>query len=324
MEFRDYYGILGVSPDADDKAIKAASRKLARKYHPDVSSEEDAAEKFKEISEAYQVLRDPEKRAEYDQMRQYGHAGVGAGGGEPPPGWEQYRGFGGGWSAEGVADEDLSDLFEHIFGGARRQRRWSSAGGGAARGQDLEMDLPIFLEEAAAGEQKEISYRVPQYDGSGRRQEDATKTVRVRIPKGATDGQLIRLKGQGAPAPGEGAAGDLYLRIRLAPHPMFDVEERDLIVTVPVAPWEAALGTKVEVPTLDGSIRLSVPAGSQTGRRLRARGKGLPADKGAGDLYAVLKVVMPPDAPDTDTAALWEQLAEKADFDPRAEWRRKA
>lgn len=318
MESRDYYSLLGVSPEADSKEIKAAYRKLARKYHPDVSSEEGAGEKFKEISEAYQVLRDPEKRAEYDQMRRYGHAGAGAGAGEPP-GWEGFQGF----QAEGVADEDISDLFESLFGGARRQRRWQQAGGEAARGQNLEMDFPIFLEEAAEGREKQVSYQVPCYDATGRRVEDSTKTVKVRIPRGTTDGELIRLKGQGAPAPGGGAAGDLYLRIRLAPHPVFDVDGRDLVVTVPVAPWEAALGGKVEVPTLEGNIRLTVPAGSQTGKRLRVRGKGLPGGKTPGDLYAVLKIVIP-EQDDEEIRGLWESLAEKADFDPRSQWRRQS
>lgn len=250
MDFKDYYKILGVEPTADEKAIKTAYRKLARKYHPDVSKERDAENHFKEVNEAYEALSSPEKRAEYDELRKYGQHGRPFQG---PPGWESRGGGGGGADFGGG---DFSDFFSSIFGSAGRgngnpfgRGQQRSAG---RRGQDVEMELAIFLEETLANESKKISFQVPQYNAAGQRTGDTTKTLNVKIPAGVTDGERIRLKGQGAPGVGGGANGDLYLIIRLAPHPLFDVEGHDLIITVPLAPWEAALGTKVEMPTLTG------------------------------------------------------------------------
>lgn len=320
MEFKDYYKILGVEPTADAKAIKTAYRKLARKYHPDVSEQHDAEERFKEVTEAYEVLGDAKKRAEYDEIRQYG----GAHGQQfrPPPGWESAAGgFQGGGFGE-FETGDFSDFFEAIFGGgARRQRSGPRRTGGAfsSRGQDVEIDMPIFLEDTLAEESKQINYSLPHYGVDGARLEDVTKTLKVKIPKGVSNGERIRLKGQGAPGLGDGPAGDLYLRIRLVPHPLFDVEGHNLVITVPLAPWEAALGTKVTVPTLQGKIQLTIPPDSQSGRRLRIKGRGLPSKAGQGDLYAVLNVVMPPKTSE-ESRGLWQQLAEKAQFDPRAQW----
>ncbi|WAH58235.1 curved DNA-binding protein [Pseudomonas silvicola] len=320
MDFKDYYKILGVEPTADEKAIKTAYRKLARKYHPDVSKEKDAEEKFKEASEAYEALSNADKRAEYDEIRKYGQHGRPFQG---PPGWQ---GRGGGGFEESAGD--FSDFFSSIFGGSagrggngnpfgRGQQR--SAG---RRGQDVEMELAIFLEETLANESKQISFQVPQYNGAGQQTGNTTKTLNVKIPAGVTDGERIRLKGQGAPGVGGGANGDLYLIIRLAPHPMFDVEDHDLIITVPLAPWEAALGTKVAVPTLTGRINLTIRPDSQSGQRLRVKGNGLLDKKGQrGDLFAQLKVVMPPQS-DEAAQALWKTLSEKAAFDPRANWSR--
>lgn len=317
MEFKDYYAALGVEPDADEKAIKTAYRKLARKYHPDVSKEPDAEAHFKEVSEAYEVLKSPEKRAEYDELRRYGPQGPQF---EAPPGWQPRGGFDGPPPGH---EQDFSDFFEQIFGaragaGAQRQPR-------AHRGQDVEMEVPLFLEETLSGESRPISFSLPSYDEYGRKLPPQNKTLNVKIPIGTADGERIRLKGQGAPGVNGGPPGDLYLAIRLVPHPVFDVDGRDLIVTVPVTPWEAALGAKVEVPTLGGRINLGIPANSQTGQRLRIKGKGLPnkGDAAAGDLYAVLKVVMPK-ASDEATRKLWEELADKAAFDPRAEWGKRA
>ena len=320
MEFKDYYSILGVEPDADLKAVKTAYRRLARKYHPDVSSESDAESRFKEIAEAYEVLSDEKKRAEYDQLRQYGRGGRF----EPPPGWQGQRGAGGA-SSSGA---DFSEFFSSIFGGrfgdsfdgsrADARGQHSSEDFFSTRGRDLETEMPIFLEDTLAEQTKTIDYALPRYDELGR-VEETRKTLKVKIPAGVTDGERIRLKGQGAPGFGNGPAGDLYLRIRLVPHPLFDVLGRDLSITVPVAPWEAALGTRINIPTLDGRIQLTIKAGSQSGQRLRIRGKGLRRGDQQGDLFAVLKVVMPDTIRDEDRA-LWQQLADTNNFDPRQNW----
>ncbi|MFV3404529.1 MULTISPECIES: curved DNA-binding protein [Pseudomonas] len=315
MDFKDYYKILGVEPGADEKAIKAAYRKLARKYHPDVSKESGAEDKFKEANEAYEVLGDKDKRAEYDEIRKYGGQH-----GRPfqaPPGWQGRGGNGGGFEGG-----DFSDFFSSIFGsrggnpfgGARQQR---SAG---RRGQDVELELAVFLEETLNKESKQISFQVPQTNAAGQRTGFTTKTLNVKIPAGVTDGERIRLKGQGAPGVGGGANGDLFLTIRMAPHPQFDVEGHDLIITVPLAPWEAALGAKVAVPTLTGKINLTIRPDSQSGQRLRVKGMGLLNKQGErGDLYAQLKVVMPPQS-DADARELWTKLSEKAAFNPRTQW----
>ena len=313
MDFKDYYKVLGLEPGADDKAVKAAYRKLARKYHPDVSKEKDAENQFKDVAEAYEVLKSAEKRAEYDELRKYAQQGRPF---EPPPGW-QPRGNAG-FADEMGGGRDYSDFFESLFGAAGR-----SQGPGrksARRGQDVEMELPILLEETLADEAKKIAFQLPQYSADGRPLAAISKTLNVKIPAGVSNGERIRLKGQGAPGLGGAANGDLYLIIRLVPHPLFDVEAHNLILTVPLAPWEAALGSKVTVPTLDGKIHLSIPANSQSGQRLRIKGKGLMNKLGErGDLYALFKIVIPAQA-DEPTRALWAQLAEQAAFDPRAEW----
>lgn len=318
MEFKDYYKILGIDEDADRKAVKTAYRRLARKYHPDVSDDKDAEARFKEVSEAYEVLSDETKRAEYDQLRKYGQGGESF---EPPPGW-QGRGAG----ADAGMDQDFSEFFSSIFGGgfgrgagARAQR--GPHGGEdffSRRGQDVEVEMPVFLEDTLEAQKKTIEYQLPRRDQSGR-STPQQKTLRVNIPAGVRDGERIRLKGQGASGAGDGAAGDLYLRIRLVPHPLFDVLGRDLTITVPVAPWEAALGTKVTVPTLEGKVQLTIKEGAQTGQRLRLRGKGLKHRDQRGDLYAVLKIVMP-ETMDADARSHWEALAEKQAFNPRSEW----
>ncbi|WP_422420763.1 curved DNA-binding protein [Pseudomonas sp. GZD-222] len=313
MDFKDYYKILGVEPTADDKAIKTAYRKLARKYHPDVSKERDAEEKFKEANEAYEALSSPEKRAEYDELRKYGQHGRPFQG---PPGWESR-------SSGGFEGGDFSDFFSSIFGArggngnpfGRGQQRSSGR-----RGQDVEMELAIFLEETLSAESKQISFQVPQYNASGQRTGFTTKTLNVKIPAGVSDGEKIRLKGQGAPGIGGGANGDLFLTIRMAPHPLFDVEGHDLIITVPLAPWEAALGTKVAMPTLTGKVNLTIRPDSQNGQRLRIKGMGLSNKQGQrGDLYAQLKVVMPSQS-DAAARELWTKLSEKAAFNPRTQW----
>lgn len=312
MDFKDYYKILGVEPTADDKEIKAAYRKLARKYHPDVSKEKDAEAKFKDASEAYEALKSADKRAEYDELRKYGQHGQPFQG---PPGWQSRGGFGGGGGGE-----DFSDFFSSIFGS-----RGDGFGGGQRRptgrkGQDVEMQLTVSLEETLSTESKQISFQVPQYDPSGRHVSNTTKSLNVKIPAGVADGERIRLKAQGAPGIGGGANGDLYLIIKFAPHSKFEVEGQDLVITVPLAPWELALGTEVAVPTLTGKINLKVPAGSQNGQRMRAKGHGLLNKSGErGYLFIQLKAVMPKTS-DDDTKALWAKLAETCDFNAREGW----
>ncbi len=322
MEFKDYYSILGVEPDADKKAIKTAYRRLARKYHPDVSDEKDAEQRFKDISEAYEVLSDDEKRAEYDQLRRYQRGSQF----EPPPGGDGGRQWRREFTTDDLGGMDFSDFFSSIFGDRAAGGFSRGARGGAsaedmfaARGQDVEIEMPLFPEETLEENRKTVEYEVPEYDQAGRGRH-RNKTLKVKIPAGVGDGERIRLKGQGAPGIGSGPPGDLYLRIRLAPHPLFDVVGHDLTLTVPVAPWEAALGAQITVPTLTGRVRLTVAPESQSGQRLRIKGKGLRRrDGGHGDLYAVLDVVMPESISD-DAKPLWEQLAEKEAFNPRKQW----
>ena len=314
MEFKDYYKVLGVATDADLKTIKTAYRKLARKYHPDVSDEHDAEKRFKEVAEAYEVLSDETKRAEYEQLRKYGSSGQSF---EPPPGWQSKAG-----RSQG-AQGDFSDFFENIFGRGGFKRGAADAFGGgedftSQRGRDIEVELPLFLEDTFSDEARPIEYSLPHYGPQGRLP-DIRKTLKVKIPVGVVDGERIRLKGQGGPGFGNGAAGDLFLRIRLIPHPLFDIAGSDLSIVVPIAPWEAALGVKLTLPTLTGKISLSVAANSQSGQRLRIKGKGMRTRKGHGDLFAVLKVVMPESSPASVTE-LWQELAEKAKFNPRKEW----
>jgi len=314
MEFKDYYQILGVDPDADDKTIKAAYRRLARKFHPDVSTEQHAEEKFKELAEAYEVLKDADKRAQYDMLRQQG----GAGPFQPPPGWQP----GGFDSAGGDFQGGFSDFFEQIFGQAGHgSRQGYSRQHFARRGEDVELTLAIFLEDACSGESRTISYEVPGFDEQGHllRQQ---RTLKVKIPAGVIEGERIRLKGQGAPGIGDAPAGDLYLQVRFAPHPLYLVEGATLTITVPIAPWEAALGCKLTVPTLEGSINLTVPANSQNGKRMRIKGRGLGKDDNRGDLYVLLRISMPAVASEQEQA-LWRQLSAVSSYDPRANWGKK-
>lgn len=313
MDFQDYYKVLGVDADADLKTIKTAYRKLARKYHPDVSEEHDAEKRFKEVAEAYEVLSDETKRAEYDQLRKYGRSGQSF---EPPPGWQSHAS--GGQGGQG----DFSDFFESIFG----RGGFGRAGGDfrssedftSQRGRDIEVEMPLFLEDTYSDEPRPLEYSLPHYGPQGRLA-DIRKTLKVKIPLGVVDGERVRLKGQGGPGFGNGPAGDLFLRIRLVPHPLFDVSGQDLSIVVPISPWEAALGTKLTLPTLQGKIALTVAPNSQTGQRLRVKGKGLRTRKGHGDLFAVLKVVMP-ERGTPDSEKLWQKLAESAPFNPRKDW----
>ncbi|WP_417222971.1 DnaJ C-terminal domain-containing protein [Amphritea sp.] len=308
MEFKDYYALLGVEPDADAKTIKTAYRKLARQYHPDVNPEPGAEDKFKEVAEAYEVLKNAERRAEYDELRRYG--------GQREQGYEPPRGQRGPSSSD--FEGDFADFFSSAFG---------NRGGGfqgysdfqqtAARGQDVEVEMPVFLEDIIADVKKPIEYRMPAFvDG---RVTEVKKSLKVKIPKGVADGARIRLKGQGAPGQGDAPSGDLYIHIRIVPHPIFDVEGHNLLITVPIAPWEAALGAKVNLPTLTGKISLTVPPNSQAGKKMRIKGKGLPMKNGVGDLYVIFKIVIP-EHTNEESKALWQKLSGLSAFDPRAEW----
>lgn len=314
MEFKDYYATLGVKEDASPDEIKKAYRKLARKYHPDISKEDKAEDKFKDVGEAYEVLKDPEKREEYDQLRKYG-----AGRGdhfEPPPGWQSSSRFGGGGYTEADAGQ-FSDFFESIFGGGGRHGGFGGFRQNVRmRGEDVHARLALFLEEAYNGCEKQVSFDVTEADKQGmplRR----NKTLKVKIPAGMSQGQHIRLKGQGAPGFGGGEPGDLFIEVELAPHPVFTVEGRDLIMKLPVTPWEAALGAEVTVPTLGGKVKVKVPKGATAGKKLRLKGKGLPG-KTAGDQIVVLQIAVPHKHTD-DSEALYKQLAEaEKGFNPRA------
>ena len=319
MDFKDYYQILGVEQDADLKEIKKAYRKLALKFHPDMNAADDAEEKFKEVAEAYEVLKDTNRRAEYDELRQYG--GSAGQSFQPPPDWQSStQGFGG--NTDGA---DFSEFFNNIFGARAGQNAPTGAGfsdgghGGsfAFKGQDAEIEVPVFLEDTLKTESKTIEFMQPVIENGQVKQRK--KTLKVKIPVGISDGERIRLKGQGAAGQSGGPNGDLYLHIRLVPHPLFDVQAHDLMLTVPLTPWEAALGAKVTIPTLSGKITLSIAANSQSGQKLRVRGKGLKSKTQQGDLFAVLKIVIPPTGNDKANK-LWQDLADTVSFNPRMEW----
>lgn len=308
MEFKDYYKVLGVERGASEDEIKKAFRKLARKHHPDVSKAADAAARMQDINEAYDVLRDPEKRAAYDRVGQGMHGGQEF---RPPPGWDAGFEFSG--APEGAGFGDHSDFFETLFGAARRARGHGAAR--AARGEDHHAKIVIPLEDAFHGATRGLTLRAPELDASGHvvlRERE----LQVKIPKGIRAGQQIRLAGQGSPGLRGEAAGDLYLEVEFEPHPRFRVDGRDLVVTLRVAPWEAALGASVPLRTPDGEVQMSVPPGSQGGRRLRLKGRGIPGAT-PGDLYVVLEVVLPPATSDA-AKALYEQMARDLAFDPRA------
>jgi curved DNA-binding protein len=310
MEYKDYYNILGVKRDASQDEIKRAYRKLTRKYHPDVSKEADAEHKFKDLGEAYEVLKDPEKRAAYDQLGSGWQAGQEF---RPPPNWEDRFEFRGGGFTAGQA-EDFSDFFESLFGGGGRadSRRRAAF---HARGQDLHAKVQIDLEDAYHGTTRTITLQVPEDDGQGHIR-TRERAFNVRIPKGVTEGQLIRLSGQGMTGLGEGAAGDLYLEVEFMPHPFYRVEGKDVYLDLPVAPWEAALGGKVKAPTPGGVVNLKIPQGSASGHKLRLRGRGLPGNP-PGDLYVSLQIALPP-ADNQQARELYQRMERELQFNPRA------
>ncbi len=311
MEFKDYYRIMEVERDASQDEIKRAYRKLARKYHPDVSKATDAEDRFKELGEAYAVLKDLEKRAAYDQLGHDWKAGQEF---RAPPDWNGGFAFSGN-GADDAGATAFSEFFESLYGrGASRDARGGTSF--QARGEDRHAKVLIDLEDAYAGATRTITVHTPGTDARGHATNRAHK-LQVAIPRGVHAGQHIRLTGQGAPGFGGGKPGDLYLEVGFHDHPLFRVERRDVYLDLPLAPWEAALGATVTVPTPGGKVELKIPAGSMAGSRLRLKGRGIPGST-PGDFYVVLPVVLPP-ADDEPGRAFYEAMAKQfGGFDPRA------
>lgn len=312
MKYTDYYAALGVERGASAEEIKKAYRRLAQKFHPDVSKEPEAEVRFKEIAEAYQTLKDPEKRAAYDALgtRQPGEEF------RPPPDWAQRHGAPGGGGGFAFEDVDFADLFSNF--GARGGGRGQPFGGAQVRmpGQDFEVPAAISIEDAYAGVTLDLQLSMPEYDGAGRVRR-TPHNVKARIPPGAIDGQRLRLRGKGGKGMNGGRDGDLYLDISLKPHPLYRAADHDLYVDLPVAPWEAALGASVEVATPGGAVSVKVPAGTSSGRKLRLTGRGLPKPRGgAGDLFAVVQIAVPAQLTDRERQ-LFADLARESAFDPR-------
>jgi len=308
MKFKDYYETLGLERDASEGEIKSSYRKLARKYHPDVSKEADAEERFKEVGEAYNVLKDPEKRSAYDQLGEQWEQGQDF---RPPPEWATgFEFHGGGSAAEGAA---YSDFFESLFGQGGAEQR--SRPGRIDRGTDHHAKIVIGLEDAYFGATREIILQSPEYDQQGHVR-NRNRKLSVRIPKGVKRGQHIRLAGQGSAAPGDGRAGDLYLEIEFRPHEFYRVDEVDVSYDLPVTPWEAALGAKISVPTPQGPVDLKIPPGSSGGRKLRLKGRGIPGNP-AGNLTVTLRVELPP-ADKAIAKELYEKMAKELSFNPRS------
>jgi len=313
MEFKDYYEIMGVKRDATQDEIKRAYRKLARKYHPDVSKESDAEARFKEVGEAYEVLKDPEKRSAYDQLGANWKAGQDF---NPPPDWDQGFEFkGGGFT--GADAEQFSDFFETLYGRGGFAQGYSRQGqqGFHARGEDTHAKIVIDLDDAYQGTTRSLSLKHTELGADGRPQLKE-RTLNVRIPKGVRQGQHIRLAKQGGAGMGKGEPGDLYLEVEFRVHSFYHVEGRDVYLDLPVAPWEAALGATIKVPTPDGAVDLKIPANSSGGRKLRLKGRGIPG-KSAGDLYVVIQIALP-SADSEAVKAAYHELEKAAPFNPRA------
>lgn len=305
MEYKDYYKILGVARDASQDEIKRAYRKLARKYHPDVSKEANAETRFKEINEANEVLKDAEKRAAYDQLGSRWQAGEQF---RPPPDWDAGFEFSGA-PRQGAQGQDYSDFFSELFG---RRARQAGAAQQRAAGKDHYAKIMLDLEDAYRGGTHRISLRVPEIDASGHLAY-RERSLNVQMPKGVRAGQQVRLAGQGSA--GAAGAGDLYLEVQFRPHPLYRVDGSDLYLKLPVTPWEAALGATIKAPTPDGAVEVKIPPNSQSGRKLRLKGRGLPG-KLAGDLYLTLEVMLP-EATTARARELYQTMAQELAFDPR-------
>ena len=318
MEYKDYYKILGVDKGASQSEIKRAYRKLARKYHPDVSKEADAEIKFKEVGEAYEVLKDPEKREAYDQLGSNWKAGQE--GFRPPPDWEQNFDFGGGGYTQG-STHDYSSFFEDLFGGGHSGQQYyqsgsAGRGGFQSRGENVRARVMINLEDSLNGSTQNITLQMPEVNDQGQ-VINKQRTLKVKIPKGIKEGQTIRLGKQGNPGMGGGERGDLLLEVAFNPHRLYSVDGKDIYLNVPVAPWEMTLGAKIDVPTPDGKkVGMKVPPDSQHGRKLRLKGKGIPG-KNAGDFYVVLQISLPPSSL-AKVKELNEKMRDEIDFNPRS------
>jgi curved DNA-binding protein len=308
VEFKDYYKVMGVARDATDAQIKQAYRKLARKYHPDVSKEKDAEERFKEVGEAYEVLKSPEKRAAYDQLGKDYRPGQDF---RPPPNWDSGFEF----SGAGQGDSSYSDFFDTLFGAQARAGRGRGAGTHPGRGEDHHAKVMLDLQASLNGGTRSFTLRMPEIDAEGRLV-SKERTLNVQVPKGILAGQQIRLAGQGERAPGSGTPGDLYIEIEFQPDPLYRVDGRDLYLELPVTPWEASLGATVKTPTPSGNVELKIPPGSHAGSKLRLKGRGIPATP-PGDFYVVLQIALPP-ANDEEAKAAYAALAAALPFNPRA------
>jgi curved DNA-binding protein len=308
VEFKDYYKVMGVARDATEAQIKQAYRKLARKYHPDVSKEKDAEARFKEVGEAYEVLKNPEKRAAYDQLGRNYKAGQDF---RPPPNWDSGFEFSGAGAGQG--DSSYSDFFDSLFGAQARSGRGARSGF-PDHGEDHHAKVVLDLEASLNGGSRTFTLRMPEIDAEGRLA-SKERTLNVQVPKGILAGQQIRLAGQGSPS-GNGKPGDLYIEVEFQPHPLYRVDGRDLSLELPVAPWEAALGATVKTPTPSGMVDLKIPPGSHAGSKLRLRGRGIPASP-PGDLYMVLQIALPP-VNDDKARAAYAALAAALPFNPRA------
>jgi curved DNA-binding protein len=315
MRYKDYYAIMGVERDATQDEIKRSYRRLARKYHPDVSKEPDAEARFKEVGEAYEVLKDPEKRAAYDNLGANWKAGQDF---RPPPDWDAGFEFSGGGYT--TADEaGFSDFFESLFGrgGGFHAGGFAHGPRTRGRGEDHHSKIEVSLEDAFNGATLSLQLQVPEYDPQGRLTSKSRK-LQVKIPSGVTSGKRIRLAGQGGAGHNGGPAGDLFLEVHLKPHRLYQVDGKDVFLNLPVTPWEAALGGKVKVPTLGGTVDLNITPGARSGQKLRLKGRGIPvAGETPGDQYAVLQIITPP-ADSAETKALYEKMAREMPFNPRA------
>ncbi|ANO52761.1 DnaJ C-terminal domain-containing protein [Woeseia oceani] len=314
MEYKDYYKVMGVKRDATQDEIKRAYRKLARKYHPDVSKESDAELRFKEVGEAYAVLKDPEKRTAYDQLGANWKSGQDF---RPPPNWDQGFEFHGGNASQGGA-QDFSDFFETLFGRGDFRSAYTRADHRpfASRGEDTFAKIEIDLQDSYSGATRSVTLKHTVIGDDGR-PALSTRTLNVKIPKGVRPGQHIRLAKQGSPGAGGGESGDLLLEISFRPHPKFYVEDNDVYLNLPVTPWEAELGASVKTPTPAGDVDLTIPPHSKAGRKLRLKGRGLPG-KEPGDFYAVLQIALPR-AESADQKKAYREFASAFAFDPRKE-----